>query len=145
MSSLQPYLNQRNSTDVWFHCSVDPSKFADKSDIDPPGRLRYECVCLLISLETLEELADPAFPPGSSAFLERARLQPPPFYRLSRVRSRSQLDEIDLAQVNGQPYMAIVKKPESIVFKNLNSGDTSSLTIKRWWGFEDTVSINMHS
>src|ERR1700691_2485316 len=94
---------------------------------------------LLVSLDTLEDLADPKFPPGSVEFLERAKAQPPPFLRLSRIRSRSRLDTIDLAEVRGDPYIAVVKKPETIVFKNLNTGITSSLTIKRCSGFEHVV------
>jgi hypothetical protein len=94
---------------------------------------------LLVSLETLEQLADPKCPPGSAEFFERAKSQPPPFVRLSRIRSRSQLDTIDLADVWGNPYVAVVKRPETIVFKNLNTGITSSLTVKRWLGFENVV------
>ena len=96
-------------------------------------------MALLISLDILEDLADPNVPPGSVEFLERAKAQPAPFSRLSRIRSRSQLDTIDLADIRKVPYIAVVKKPETIVFKNLDSGVTSSLTIKRWWGFENVV------
>jgi len=118
---------------------MNPSDYDETRDIDPPYPLRYECVALLVSLDALEDLADPHFPPGSAEFLERAKAQSPPFSRLSRIRSRSRLDTIDLADICGEPYIAVVKKPETIVFKNLDTGVTSSLTIKRWWGFEDVV------
>lgn len=97
-------------------------------------------MALSVSLDTLEDLADPNFPPGSAQFLERAKTQPPPFWRISRIRSHSQLDKVDLAVVRGVPYIAVAKKPETVVFKNLDTGVTSSLTIKRWEGFENVVS-----
>lgn len=93
----------------------------------------------MISLDALEDLTDPKCPPGSVEFLERAGTQPPPFLRLSRIRSRSQLDTVDLADIQGKPYIAVVKKPETILFKNLESGITSSILIKRWEGFGNVV------
>lgn len=93
----------------------------------------------MVSLDTLEELADPKCPPGSAEYLERAKAQPPPFVRLSRIRSHSQLDAVDLADIRGEPHVAVVKKPETIMFKNLDTGVISSLTIRRFLGFENTV------
>lgn len=115
------------------------SDYAEITDIDPPFPLRYECVALSVSLEAMEYLADPDILPGSTEFLERAKAHAPPFHRLSRIRSHSPFHTIDLADVRGMPYMAVVKKPETIVFKNLDSGESSSLTIRRWEGFESVV------
>jgi hypothetical protein len=120
---------------------MDPSNYSDMNDMDPPYPLRYECMGLMVALDTLEDLADPRFPPGSAEFLERAKALPSPFSRLSRIRSHSQLDTIDLADVRGNPYIAVVKKPETIIFKNLDTGIMSSLTIRRWEGFEEAVRI----
>lgn len=90
-------------------------------------------------MEMFEDLADPSLLPGSVEFFENAYSRPPPFSRLSRMRSHSQLGMVDVAVIRNQPYVAVVKNYETIVFKNLETGNVSSLTIPRWAGFENVV------
>lgn len=122
---------------------LDPSDYSDAKAIDPPFPMRYECVCLTISVEALEDLANNEFPPGSAEFFQRAKAQLQPFSRISRIRSRSQMDTIDIATIRGIPYVAVAKRPETILFKNLDTGVTSSLRIARMWGFDNIVCFHL--
>ncbi|EGO19043.1 hypothetical protein SERLADRAFT_411939 [Serpula lacrymans var. lacrymans S7.9] len=97
--------------------------------IDSPAPFRYTCSCMQVPLDALDALADPRYPPGSMEFFEFARSQPPPFRLISLMRSTSELGPIDLAEVQGRPCMAVVKKPRFIVFKDLSiNGRISTLT-----------------
>ncbi|KIJ66452.1 hypothetical protein HYDPIDRAFT_180871 [Hydnomerulius pinastri MD-312] len=109
--------------------------------IDPPVPLQYVCTCLQISLGSLDALADPRLVPGSPEFFAFAASQPPPFRLLSVLRSTSELGVIDLAVVDGVPTMAVVKRFETVVFKELRvDGLISTLNCAR----EEQYSSNRH-
>lgn len=121
---------------------MDPSQFDETHDTDLPFPVRYECMGFSVSVEALESLADNSLRPGSKEFIERAQKLGPPFKRLSQIRSRSQLGFVDLAEVSGAPYIAVAKR-ESIMFKNLNTGASSSFTTRRRQAHQNTVSCSL--
>ncbi|TFY65410.1 hypothetical protein EVJ58_g2012 [Rhodofomes roseus] len=57
-----------------------------------------------------------------------AKSQPKPFRWLATIRTRSQLMYPDIDELFGKPYLAVLKKPNSIMFKNLEGGLASTLT-----------------
>lgn len=83
---------------------------------------------LHVSLESLEILGDPRFLPGSQEFLDHAKAQPPPFRRLAVVRSTRFLGPVALDEIFGSPFIAIVRRPNSIMFKDLDGGAVSTIT-----------------
>ncbi|KAI0937436.1 hypothetical protein AcV5_005347 [Taiwanofungus camphoratus] len=108
--------------------AIDISKYSPDHDVDLQVPVKYECVTLHVSLYSLEVLSDPRFVPGSAEFLQHARAQPRPFRIIAVIRTRSPLGPPTLDEVFGSPYLAIVKRPNSIMFKNLNGGAVSTLT-----------------
>lgn len=110
--------------------AVDPSLYEEES-MNLPHPLRYECTAVSISLDSLEDLVE-LTSRGPAEFLRHASARPSPFTRISTIRSRSPLTALDLTVVVGVPYLAVVKHYETVVFKNLDNGSVSSLTISRW-------------
>ncbi|KAH9830521.1 uncharacterized protein C8Q71DRAFT_886450 [Rhodofomes roseus] len=108
--------------------SVDVSAFSGDHEIDPPTPIKYECVALETPLECLELLSDPRLTPGTQEWKAHAKSQPKPFRWLATIRTRSQLMYPDIDELFGKPYLAVLKKPNSIMFKNLEGGLASTLT-----------------
>ncbi|KAF7975190.1 hypothetical protein HWV62_10248 [Athelia sp. TMB] len=108
-----------------------PSQYDEYTE-NLPHPLRYECSVVAISLQNVEDLVELITRHGPHEYLRHAAARPAPFTRLSTIRSRSPLTALDLAEVVGVPYVAVVKHHETIVFKNLNNGSMSSLTVSRW-------------
>ncbi|KAH7916394.1 hypothetical protein BJ138DRAFT_1052668 [Hygrophoropsis aurantiaca] len=118
------YIRRRISPGYKGRTTVDPSLFSSghnnhRHHIDSPVPLQYVCTCLSISLKALDTLANPRFPPGSTQFFEFANSQEPPFRLLSVLRSSSEFGQIDLADIEGIPNMAVAKFPNKIIFKEL--------------------------
>ncbi|KZT63632.1 hypothetical protein DAEQUDRAFT_733599, partial [Daedalea quercina L-15889] len=84
--------------------AVDVSTFSGDHEIDPPTPIKYECVALEVPLECLELLSDPRLTPGTPEWAAHASAQPKPFR-----------------------YLAVLKRPNSIMFKNLEGGLASTL------------------
>ncbi|KAH9926374.1 uncharacterized protein B0H18DRAFT_1166294 [Fomitopsis serialis] len=107
--------------------SVDVSEFSGDHEIDPPTPIKYECVALEVPLECLELLSDPRLTPGTPEWKAHANAQPKPFRYLAIIRTRSQLMYPDIDELFGKPYLAVLKRPNSIVFQNLEGGAASTL------------------
>lgn len=108
---------------------MNVSKFNADFDIDPPVELKYECIVLFISLASLEILGNPALRPGSEAFVEHARAQPPPFRRLCLIRSTRKLSYPSLDELHGVPCISVVRRPDNIIFKPLVNDSTRSILV----------------
>lgn len=109
-------------------CSVDISQYSADYDVDPPYPLVYECTVLHAPLAALESIGDPRFVPGTQAFIDHAKTQPPPFRRIAMIRSTRSLGPGTMDEMWGSPYLAIVRRPNTIMFKNLDGGAVSTLT-----------------
>lgn len=107
---------------------VDVSLWSGDYEIDAPIPIKYECVALEVPLECLETLSDPRLVPGTPEWIAHASMQPKPFRYLFAVRTRSQLMYPDIDELFGKPYLAVVKRPNSIVFQNLEGGPSATLT-----------------
>ncbi|EMD31126.1 hypothetical protein CERSUDRAFT_60469 [Gelatoporia subvermispora B] len=94
---------------------------------DPEVPLKYECQVLHISLSVLETLADTRIVPGSEEYICHAQRQGRAFKTLARIRTRSVLGAPALDELFGEPYIAVLKLPGSIVFQSLNGGPASAL------------------
>jgi hypothetical protein len=110
---------------------VDISEMSTETVLDLPVPVKYKCITLFVTLDSLDKLCDPAaFVPGSESYNRFAMNQDPPFRLLAVVRSSSSLGPICLEAIFGVPYMAVVKGSDQIVFKNLTVGGYSTLTCK---------------
>ncbi|EPS99328.1 hypothetical protein FOMPIDRAFT_1147454 [Fomitopsis schrenkii] len=107
---------------------VDVSLWSGDHEIDAPIPIKYECVALEVPLECLETLSDPRLVPGTPEWIAHAQAQPKPFRYLTIVRTRSQLMYPDIDELFGKPYLAVVQRPNSIVFHNLEGGPSGKLT-----------------
>lgn len=125
-----------------FTISVDPSDYSPAAEIDAPFPLQYECVCLHISLQALELLSDPEFPPGSPQFRAYAENQSPPFREIARIRSSAALESLSLVEHNGMPYVVFVQRPDKIVIKDLTTTAISTLKCEPFEPFSDLVSFH---
>ncbi|OBZ79397.1 hypothetical protein A0H81_00014 [Grifola frondosa] len=106
---------------------INITEYSDFHDIDPQVPLKYECVAVHLSLTDIESLDQIYLTEGSTRFVEEARKYPPPFRNLLRISSRSPLEHISLDEAFGVPYLAVVKRPHRIMFKNLTGGKVSIL------------------
>lgn len=131
------YLTRRFRNPAHAKMGVDINEFSGEHVIDPPYPLHYDCDALFITLDSLELLADCVHPPGSARFIEYASSLPRPFRRLTRLRSKSPLGPIVLEEVYGSPYVGVVRRPNSILFKELNGGALAVLDCKLISGSED--------
>ncbi|KAJ3480202.1 hypothetical protein NLI96_g8518 [Meripilus lineatus] len=104
------------------------SQISGDYDVDPPCPLVYECTVLHAALDSLESVGDPRLIPGSQAFIDHARSQPPPFRRIAIIKSTRCLGPATMDEILGSPYLAIVRYPNTIMFKNLDGGAISTLT-----------------
>ncbi|EPS95973.1 hypothetical protein FOMPIDRAFT_1131444, partial [Fomitopsis schrenkii] len=107
---------------------VDVSLWSGDHEIDAPIPIKYECVALEVALDCLETLSDPRLVPGTPEWIAHAHAQPKPFRSLTIIRTRSQLMNPDIDELFGKPYLAVVKRPNSILFKNLEGGPSAILT-----------------
>lgn len=107
---------------------VDVSIWSGDYEIDAPIPIKYECVTLEVPLVSLETLSDPRLVPGTPEWIAHARSQPKPFRSLTEIRTRSQLMYPDIAEIFGEAYLAVVKRPNSILFKNISGGPSATLT-----------------
>ncbi|KAJ3480199.1 hypothetical protein NLI96_g8515 [Meripilus lineatus] len=107
---------------------IDLSQYSGDYDVDPPFPLVYECTVLHAALDSLESVGDPRLIPGSQAFIDHARSQPPPFRRIAVIKSTRCLGPATMDEIWGSPYLAIVRRPNTIMFKNLDGGAISTLT-----------------
>lgn len=104
----------------------DPSILSDKYEIDE--RMNYETVVTFISLTTLETLADiqPQFRPGTNEYRLYIEHLPAPFKRIAVIRSRSPLCCPSLEYLNGMAYLCIVRRPGTLMYKNLEREENSA-------------------
>ena len=107
---------------------VDVSTWSGDHEIDAPIPIKYECVALEVPLEYLETLSDPRLVPGTPEWVAHASAQPKPFRYLIAIRTRSQLMHPDIDELFGKPYLAVVKRPNSVIFQNLEGGPSATLT-----------------
>lgn len=96
---------------------------------DPHTPIRYECTVLGISLNVLQSLSDWRVTPGSREF-ERVALKAEseyPIMVLNRIRSGSQLGAVSLDEISGVSYVFVVKRPDRIVFEDLDEANRITL------------------
>ncbi|OBZ77473.1 hypothetical protein A0H81_02707 [Grifola frondosa] len=107
--------------------NINIAEYSDFHEIDPQVPLKYECTALHFSLDAVQALEDSPFPPGSREFIEEAQKYPPPFRNLVKISSRRQLECPVIEEAFGSPYLAVVRRPDSIMLKNLAGGAVSTL------------------
>ncbi|KAI0340012.1 hypothetical protein BDW22DRAFT_1335076 [Trametopsis cervina] len=109
---------------------INVSEYSADHEIDAPYPLKYECITFHVPLRTLEGLCDTRFVPGSRAFLEHAKAQIPPFQQICLIRSSRKLGTLSLDDFAGKPYLTLMRFPNDIMFKPLNGGPLSVLTVR---------------
>ncbi|KAI0692044.1 hypothetical protein BC835DRAFT_90455 [Cytidiella melzeri] len=109
---------------------VNISDFSGEHVIDTPYPVKHECLVYHVTLDSIEALNDPLLVPGSQQYIKRAQDLAAPFQQLCMVRSRSQrLGPLVLDHLAGEPYMSLVKYPNTIIFKPLNDGPAMTLDL----------------
>lgn len=111
---------------------------------DPFMPLKYECTTLHISLDSLDLLTDRRMHPNTEEFEDVARAQKYAIMVVSRIRTGSQLGAVTLEEVDGRPYVAVVKRPDKIVIEDLSTRARSTLECVRNMMYLNLVRINQH-
>ncbi|OSX66821.1 hypothetical protein POSPLADRAFT_1042132 [Postia placenta MAD-698-R-SB12] len=125
---------------------LDVSQYSgDYEILDPEFPLKYECNVVSISLSQLEILGDPGAPPGPPEFIEYLLSQELPFRLLTQIRSESILARPVLEEIFGSPYLALMKQPDKLMFKNLGGGQASTLTMPTYQLFPQRHEIRTMS
>ena len=88
---------------------------------------RYECSALYAPLENIETLARAPYPTDTLQYHEWARSLPKPFIYLASVTSRSVLACPVLDEMYGEPYFAVVKGEDTVIFKKLDGSSAAFL------------------
>ncbi|TFY68769.1 hypothetical protein EVG20_g3429 [Dentipellis fragilis] len=101
--------------------NVNVSEFSEAHDIDYPVPVRYEVVVEHINLKAISILEDPVHAPGSSEYREHVRTLDPPFRHVTSLSTNTSVDFLDLAEMNGDPYVFFGKRNQEIVQKNLTT------------------------
>ena len=107
---------------------------------DPYMPLRYECTTLQISLDILDRLTDRKACPQTSRFAELTRELGDPYKVVARIRTGTQLGSVILTEVDHEPHVVVVKRPNSIIFVNLNDNSRSVLTCEENGFYPNLVS-----
>lgn len=95
----------------------------------------------------MEVLTDPRLLPGSQVFIEKTKTLPGPFQQICLIRSRSRkITNVVLGDFGlNEPYLTVVKQPESILFKPLNGGPLAVLNILPHGPYEHLVSRMLYT
>jgi hypothetical protein len=125
---------------------IDPSDYM----ADPPHHLQSECICLHVSLNSLEVLGDLKNGPESPELYQDMINHPSPFYEIYKTCSAMRLDALSLTEVDGVPWVTFVKRagiserkaaapftdpsstPEEIVFKDLDADTKRTMRCRMW-------------
>ncbi|CCL99060.1 uncharacterized protein FIBRA_01071 [Fibroporia radiculosa] len=114
---------------------IDISDYAGDYEVEHSVAVKHECTVLQISLEKLEHLSDPRLHSETDRFLNYAIAQEAPFRLLAVIKSRRQLMHPVLDEIRGSPFIAVVKLPNTIVFKNLEGGALATMDCAATTGF----------
>ncbi|KAA1474518.1 hypothetical protein DENSPDRAFT_804243 [Dentipellis sp. KUC8613] len=101
--------------------NVNVSEFSEAHDIDYPVLVRYEVVVEHISLKAISTLEDPVHAPGTLEYRKHVQTLDPPFRRVADIKTNTSVDFLDLAEINGNPYVFLGKRNQEIVLKNLTT------------------------
>ncbi|KAM5538424.1 hypothetical protein V8D89_008026 [Ganoderma adspersum] len=106
-------------------------KFKNEFDVNriPPdsdwfsSKVKCECAVLHVPLKSLDHLFNNDAPWNVREYRTRARQQPRPFQVLTEITSRARMSVpvIDEDR-HGNPFVAVLKHPDRIVYKNLDGG-----------------------
>lgn len=105
------------------------SEFSDHHDIDFPVPVRYEVEVLHVLLETLEELCDPRFYPGTDAYRANVQEAPRPFQTMGHIRSTEALVHVTLGEIGGQSFVVVAGRPSRLIVRNLETSVQGKLTM----------------
>lgn len=120
--------------------SININDYSGEHDIDPAYPVKYECHAVHVPLAELDTICDPRFIPGSEEFIAHAASLPAPFHRLCLIRSTRQLESITLDVLRGKPHLTVIRNPCTLMFKPLDGGPVSTLTLNRFPEFQRYVS-----
>ena len=135
---------------VPLHTSPSFSQRFDINAIPPEANphtsmIKYECSVLHIPLKSLELYCDEAYTGSSRRYMSIAMQEPHPFHLLTEIVSRSRISNLIMDEdVDGTPYIAVLKNPDRILFKNLNGGLGCTITCQSHPDFLDLVSSYVH-
>ncbi|KAF8079203.1 hypothetical protein FPV67DRAFT_1616907 [Lyophyllum atratum] len=119
--------------------NVDPSEYSSRTPIDPPHPFVHELICVQISLEALEALANPYVAPGGteSASISLADRSKGPFYQVATAIAKYQVDHISLYELDGRPFVSMVQLPNRIVVIDLTAQAISTLICESHDEYQD--------
>lgn len=119
--------------------SYDLTELSARADLEAPFPLRHDCICTFTDMESLELLSDPSVPRRSQVFREKAAELPKPFQLVIHFVSNAPIEHPSLFEADGQPFAAVVQRPNEIVIMNLTSNQLSSIKCLRINDFNAAV------
>lgn len=103
--------------------------------------LKYECTVLHITLQSLDALTHRRLVPGTVAFEEVARAQKYAFVVVGRIRMGTQLGVTALEYIQNEPTVIVLKRPNTLIFQNLNRDQRSIINLAPSEFYPDRVCI----
>lgn len=113
---------------------------------DPYQPLKYECTVLHMSMAIIDQLNDRHVAPQTPQFTKRlhllqARLNGDIWKVVGRIRTASQMGSLSLDRINGESYVCLLKRPNTIVFQRLDDGARATLECRNVENYGQAVSI----
>ena len=113
---------RRNTHAYISHSRFDVNRISPDSDWFS-SKVKYECAVLHVPLKSLDHLFNNDVPWDVREYRTRARQQPRPFQVLTEITSRARMSVPVIDEDRrGNPFVAVLKHPDRIVYKNLDGG-----------------------
>ena len=102
--------------------------------------VKYECSVVHIPLASLELLCNDDTPANPRDYHTLALQQRRPFQLLTEITSRSRIGNMVVDEnVLGGPFVAVLKTPDRIVYKNLNGGLATTMYCSAHPSYQELV------
>lgn len=113
---------------------------------DPYQPLKYECTVLHMPMFIVDVLTDRHVAPQTPQFAQRVYYMKSHLKRdiwnvVSRIRTGSQLGSVSLDRIDDEPYVCLLKRPNTLVFQRLDDEVRSSLQLRHVDNYFQAVSL----
>lgn len=91
-------------------------------------------------MEKIEELSDPDLDIESREYIDNVTSSPPPFLELTTVESEYQIEDLQVFEKKGKPFLAVIHAINNeIIFIDLLQKTMMTLCPLRWLKYQDYV------
>ncbi|KAG5636304.1 hypothetical protein H0H81_008475 [Sphagnurus paluster] len=111
--------------------NIDPSEYGFKTKIDPAYPVVNELLCLSVSLDRLEALADPRLLPQSPEvrLIALAHMKGP-FRQVASAIARHPIEHVSLYEQRGAPMLSLAQ-PDQLVIIDIAGSSVTTLNLGR--------------